>query len=74
MNIDHGFDMERALKKAGKTHFELIIEADEGHGFRKEEKRIAYFTLVDAFLKKNVPRAGTVKIGPTQVVTDPVKP
>jgi len=74
VNIDHGFDMERALKKAGKTNYELIIEADEGHGFRKEEKRIAYFTLVDAFLKKNLPRMGTGKIGPTQVIADPVKP
>ncbi|MEI6053005.1 MAG: prolyl oligopeptidase family serine peptidase, partial [Opitutaceae bacterium] len=74
VNIDHGFDMERALKKAGKTNYELIIEADEGHGFRKEEKRIAFFTLVDVFLKKNLPRLGAVKIGPTQVIADPVKP
>ncbi len=56
VQINHGYDMERALKKAGKP-YELIIEADEGHGFRKEEKSIAFFTRVDAFLKKNVPPA-----------------
>jgi len=68
VHIDHGFDMERALKKAGKT-YEMIIEADEGHGFRKEESRIAFFDTVDLFLKKNVlTRLGTVTVGPTQVI------
>ena len=68
VRIDHGFDMERALKKAGKT-FEMIIEEDEGHGFRKEESRIAFFDTVDVFLKKNVlAQLGTVKVGPIQVL------
>jgi len=68
VHIDHGFDMERALKKAGKT-YEMIVEADEGHGFRKEESRIAFFDTVDLFLKKNVlTRLGTVTVGPTQVI------
>ncbi len=73
VHIDHGFDMERALKKAGKT-FEMIIEADEGHGFRKEERRIAFFDTVDVFLKKNVlSRPASVKVGPTQVIDFPAK-
>lgn len=73
VHIDHGFDMERALKKAGKT-FEMIIEADEGHGFRKEESRLAFFDKVDVFLKKNVlSRTGSVKVGPTQVIDLPAK-
>jgi dipeptidyl aminopeptidase/acylaminoacyl peptidase len=68
VHIDHGFDMERALKKAGKS-YEMIIEADEGHGFRKEESRIAFFETVDVFLKKNVlARLGTVQVGPIQVL------
>ena len=71
VNIDQGHDMEAALKKAGRV-YEMIIEADEGHGFRMEEKRIAFYTKVDAFLKKNV-RAGYVKIGPTEVVDNPKK-
>jgi dipeptidyl aminopeptidase/acylaminoacyl peptidase len=69
VHIDHGFDMERALKKAGKP-YEMIIEEAEGHGFRMEEKRIQFFTRVDAFLKRNVPPAGSVKVGETQVVPD----
>ena len=73
VHIDHGFDMERALKKADKT-FELIIEEDEGHGFRLEEKRIAFFTAVDAFLKKYVPPpGGRVRIGPTRVLDMPAE-
>ena len=68
VHIDHGFDMERALKKASKS-YEMIIEADEGHGFRKEESRIAFFEKVDVFLKKNVlARLGTVQVGPIQVL------
>ena len=68
VHIDHGFDMERALKKASKS-YEMIIEADEGHGFRKEESRIAFFEKVDVFLKKNVlSRLGTVQVGPIQVL------
>jgi dipeptidyl aminopeptidase/acylaminoacyl peptidase len=74
VHIDHGFDMERALKKAGKT-YEMVIEEDEGHGFRIEEKRIAFFTKVDAFLQKYVPPAGgNVKIGPAKVVEMPSAP
>lgn len=72
VTIDHGFDMERALKKAGKS-FELTIEEDEGHGFRKEEKSIAFFTKVDAFLKKNVLSAANVKVGPSRVIDLPAK-
>jgi dipeptidyl aminopeptidase/acylaminoacyl peptidase len=69
--IDQGYDMERALKKHGKT-FDLIIEDDEGHGFRLEEKRIAFFTRVDAFLRQHVQKAD-VKIGPTKVIDLPAK-
>lgn len=66
--IEHGYDMERALKKAGKT-YEMIIEAEEGHGFRFEERSIAFFTRVDEFLKKYVPPpGGRVKVGPTKVL------
>lgn len=73
VNIDQGYDMEAALKKAGKP-YELIIEADEGHGFRMEPRRIAFFTKVDAFLKANVLAPGKVKIGPSEVIDMPAKP
>lgn len=71
VHIDHGYDMERSLKKAGKA-YEMIIESDEGHGFRMEEKAIAFFTRVDAFLKKHVPPAGgNVEVGAPRVITMP---
>ncbi len=62
--IDHGYDMERALKSAGKP-YEMIIQEGEGHGFRNEENSIAFYTRVDAFLKENVLRPGRVDVGPT---------
>jgi dipeptidyl aminopeptidase/acylaminoacyl peptidase len=71
VHIDHGFDMERALKKAGKR-FEMIIEKDEGHGFRMEESAIGFFTKVDDFLKRHV-QTSDVKIGPTKVIEMPAK-
>jgi dipeptidyl aminopeptidase/acylaminoacyl peptidase len=71
VNIDQGYDMEAALKKAGKP-YEMIIEGSEGHGFRMEEKRIAFYTKVDEFLKKHVVKA-SVKIGPTEVIDMPAK-
>ncbi len=74
VHIDHGYDMERALKRAGKT-YEMIIEEAEGHGFRMEEKRLAFFTAVDAFLKKYVPPpGGAVKVGPMKVVEPSAAP
>lgn len=51
---DHGDDMQAALKKHGRT-FEFVMEAGEGHGFRKEEKSVGYYSRVDAFLKAHVP-------------------
>lgn len=51
--IDQAADMERALKRAGVPH-ELIVEEEEGHGFRNEEKRIAFFRRVDTFLRQHV--------------------
>jgi dipeptidyl aminopeptidase/acylaminoacyl peptidase len=54
VRIDQAYDIERALKRS-KVPYELIIEKDEGHGFRMEEKSIAFYARVDAFLKQHVP-------------------
>jgi dipeptidyl aminopeptidase/acylaminoacyl peptidase len=70
--IEHGYDMESALRKAGKT-YKMIVEKDEGHGFRKEELRIAFYREVDEFLDKVVPGRGKVEIGPTKVIDMPAK-
>ncbi len=73
VNLDQGYDMESALKKHGKT-YEMIVEANEGHGFRREELSIAFYSKVDEFLKKYVPgSAGNVKIGPSKVIEMPAK-
>jgi dipeptidyl aminopeptidase/acylaminoacyl peptidase len=66
VRIEHGFDMEAALKKAGKS-YEMIIEESEGHGFRMEENAIRFFTKVDEFLRRHVLKPD-VKIGPTKVI------
>lgn len=50
---EHGDDMKAALARHGKQ-FEYIIETDEGHGFRREEKSIGFYTMVDAFLKQHL--------------------
>ena len=56
VRIDQAYDIERALKRSN-VPYELIIEKDEGHGFRMEEKRIAFYKRIDAFLKQHVPTA-----------------
>jgi dipeptidyl aminopeptidase/acylaminoacyl peptidase len=53
VRIDQANDIERALKRS-KVPYELIIERDEGHGFRKEQRRIAFYSRIDSFLKKYV--------------------
>lgn len=58
VRVSHAYDIESALKK-NKKPYELIINDDEGHGFRDEENSIAFYKRVDAFLKKYVP-ANTV--------------
>lgn len=70
----HGWDMERGLKAAGKD-YKLLIEKDEGHGFRKEENSIAFYSEVDAFLDRVVPRKGErVSVGESKVMELPAKP
>ena len=71
VHINHGFGMERALKKAGKP-FDMIIEADEGHGFRLEERSIAFYAKIDEFLRKHVQKAD-VKLGPARVIDMPAR-
>lgn len=58
VRIEHGYAMERALKRAGKP-YEMVIEENEGHGFRKEEAAIAFYRHVDEFLAKHVPGLST---------------
>jgi dipeptidyl aminopeptidase/acylaminoacyl peptidase len=42
----------KAKLDAQKKPYEIIIEENEGHGFRNESKRIAFYRRVDGFLQK----------------------
>lgn len=57
VEIAHGAAMVRALKAAGRVEgrdFWFYVENREGHGFRREEARIAFYKHVDEFLKTQV--------------------
>ena len=53
VHIAQGRKMASALKKADKD-FEFIVERKEGHGFRIEKNRIAFYRKVEAFLKQHL--------------------
>jgi len=46
--------MEAALKKAGKT-YEVLLTADEGHGFYDEKHQAAAYSRILSFLRKYNP-------------------
>jgi dipeptidyl aminopeptidase/acylaminoacyl peptidase len=64
VHIDHGYEMERALKRAGKS-YELVIEENEGHGFRSEVASMAFFKRIDQFLATHVTAAGEARTNPS---------
>lgn len=51
--IEQAHDVERALRRSG-VPYELIIERAEGHGFAQEDRRIAFYERIDAFLKQHL--------------------
>jgi dipeptidyl aminopeptidase/acylaminoacyl peptidase len=72
VEIEHCYAMERALKSAGKP-YEVVIEGEEGHGFRTATTSVSFFQRVDQFLANNVLAPGKVKIGPTKVTEMPAE-
>jgi dipeptidyl aminopeptidase/acylaminoacyl peptidase len=62
--------LEARLQKYGKT-YEIMVEENEGHGFRKLENKLEFYRRVEAFLAKhmNVPE-GRVKVGTPTVVPE----
>ncbi|MBA4136894.1 MAG: hypothetical protein C0518_06215 [Opitutus sp.] len=54
VQIEHGWRLENAWKKAGKP-YEMFIKDDEGHGFRKEGNAIELYRKIDDFLRRHVP-------------------
>jgi len=51
--IDHALNLEDKLK-AHDVDYELIIKEDEGHGFRKLENQVEWYTKVVNFLDENL--------------------
>ncbi len=51
--IKHLEVMEEAMKQAGKP-YEVIVKDDEGHGFRKFENQVEFYTAVERFLAKHL--------------------
>ncbi len=51
--IDHALNLEEKLK-AHDVDYELIIKEDEGHGFRKLENQVEWYTKVVNFLDENL--------------------
>lgn len=57
VKIEQGYAIEAALQRS-KIPYKMIIEENEGHGFQKEEKRVAWFKEIEAFLDEHVPQVG----------------
>jgi dipeptidyl aminopeptidase/acylaminoacyl peptidase len=78
VEIAHGSVLARRLKAAGRVEgrdFWFLTEKHQGHGFDKEEKRIAFYEEIDRFLRHAVPgKTGDVKLGPLEVISMPAKP
>lgn len=56
VTIDQGYAIESALKRNNRP-YQFLIEDKEGHGFRDEAKRVAFYKEIDGFLKRHVPSA-----------------
>ena len=54
VDIEQWWELERRLKAAHKD-YEITIEDNEGHGFRNEANRKAFYEKMAVFLKKHVP-------------------
>ena len=53
MKIEHWRRLESELKKHNKP-YEFIEAKDEGHGFRTEDNRVAYYKKLEEFFAKNL--------------------
>lgn len=79
VEIAHGSGVVSALKGAGRVEgrdFWFITEKYEGHGFGKEENRIAFYQQIDNFLKTQVladQRIPTTRLGPLEILDQPAR-
>lgn len=53
VDVAHSRRLASALKKQG-NRVELLIEKEEGHGFKKEENKFKLYRAMERFLKENL--------------------
>lgn len=61
VEIENWTRLESELKKHGKT-YEIILQREEGHGFRNESSRIAFYRALEGFLAKYLRDAPAVPV------------
>lgn len=69
VDIEQWNILERQLKAHHKP-YEILVEDNEGHGFRNEANRLAYYSKVSEFLQRNALklREGQVGAGELKVI------
>ncbi len=74
VEIAHWDRLEPKLKQYGKT-YEIIIEKEEGHGFRNEKARIQFYQRLESFLSRYLigEVTASAKPGELRVVEMPAK-
>ena len=71
--IENWTRLESKLKQYNKP-YEIIIQGDEGHGFRNEAGRIGYYARLEAFLAKHMDgKNPSTRLGPLKVLEMPAK-
>lgn len=71
VDIKNWTRLEPKLKQFDKT-YEILIEGNEGHGFKNEGNRIEFYRHLEAFFAKYMaPHDGSVEVGPTRVLELP---
>jgi dipeptidyl aminopeptidase/acylaminoacyl peptidase len=71
VDIQHWTRLEARLKQFNKP-YEIIIEDNEGHGFRNEKNRLAFYRRLEAFFALNLAPVRTDS--PAAAPAMPVKP
>ena len=72
VDFRHWTRLEARLKELKKP-YEIMIEKNEGHGFRNEANRIAFYKKLEDFLARNVPPPGSVNLPAMRVLEMPAK-
>ena len=71
VEIENWTRLESKLKQFGKT-YEIIIQGNEGHGFRNEAGRVGYYARLEAFLGKHLnSRNPTAQLAPMKILEMP---